>query len=250
MNQCALQSVDASAPNNGTALSDFERLNRAWQRLSAVQRVECSLDHLPGRHVLASSFGMQAAVMLHLVTQVEPNIPVIFIDTGYHFGETYRFVDRLVDRLKLNLHIARAEISPAWQEARYGKRWEQGREGIEAYNLQTKVEPMQRALHALDAGTWFSGLRRSQSPTRADIEFITGQWQRVKVHPIADWSDRDVHRYLMRHDLPYHPLRERGYISIGDWHTTRSIHEVSDEDKVRFFGLTRECGLHEPTSAR
>ncbi|MEX2500317.1 MAG: phosphoadenylyl-sulfate reductase [Wenzhouxiangellaceae bacterium] len=249
MNQCALQSVDAPAADTGAGASDqqrpYQRLNRAWQHLSAVQRVECALDHLPGRQVLSSSFGMQAAVMLHLVTQVEPTIPVIFIDTGYHFAETYRFVDMLVDRLKLDLHIARAEISPAWQEARHGKRWEQGREGIESYNRQNKVEPMQRSLDALDAGTWFSGLRRSQAETRSDIAFVTSQWERVKVHPIADWDDREVHRYLTRHDLPYHPLREQGYLSIGDWHTTRSIHEVDDQEKLRFFGLARECGLHQ-----
>jgi len=237
--------MPATIADDAEALSERQRLNRAWQRLSAVQRVECSLDHLPGKHVLSSSFGMQAAVMLHLVTRVEPTIPVIFIDTGYHFAETYRFVDMLSDRLKLNLHIARSEISPAWQEARHGKRWEQGRQGIESYNLQNKVEPMQLALHSLDAGTWLSGLRRSQAESRADTAFISAQWERVKVHPIADWSDRDVHRYLTRHGLPYHPLRDQGYLSIGDWHTTRSVHEVDEEDKLRFFGLTRECGLHE-----
>jgi len=237
MNHCALTAIETTP--------DLKRLNRAWAGLSALQRVECALDHLPGAHVLSSSFGMQAAVMLHLVTRVESNIPVIFIDTGYHFAETYRFVDRLVERLGLNLHVARAETSPAWQEARHGRRWEQGREGIEAYNLQNKVEPMQRALDALDAATWFSGLRRSQAETRAGLEFIERQWQRFKVHPLADWSDRDVHRYLVEHDLPYHPLREHGYLSIGDWHTTRSIDEVDDADKLRFFGLTRECGLHD-----
>lgn len=245
MNRCALQSVDAPVADTGAAPPDLKRLNQAWQHLSAIQRVECALDHLPGRPVLSSSFGMQAAVMLHMVTQVEPAIPVIFIDTGYHFAETYRFVDMLRDRLKLNLHIARSEISPAWQEARHGKRWEQGREGIESYNLQNKVEPMQRALHTLEAGTWFSGLRRSQAESRSDIAFIASQWERMKVHPIADWDDREVHRYLTQHDLPYHPLREQGYLSIGDWHTTRSIHEVDDREKLRFFGLARECGLHQ-----
>jgi len=249
MNQCAVRAIDSEAGKPGAGQPDLERLNRAWQGLSAVQRVECALDHLPGRQVLSSSFGMQAAVMLHLVTRVEPAIPVIFIDTGYHFAETYRFVDQLVDRLGLNLHVARADTGPAWQEARHGKRWEQGREGIQAYNQENKVEPMQRALDSLNARTWFSGLRRSQAQTRSGIDFIERQWQRLKIHPIADWTDRDVHGYLVAHKLPYHPLREHGYLSIGDWHTTRSIHEVSDEEKLRFFGLARECGLHETTTA-
>lgn len=223
----------------------LQRLNEAWGRLSASRRVECALDHLPGAHVMSSSFGMQAAVMLHLVTRVQPGIPVIFIDTGYHFAETYRFVDEIVERLSLNIKVARADTSPAWQEARHGRRWEQGGEGIRAYNQENKVDPMQRTLDALGAATWFSGVRRGQAESRADLGFIADQWGRLKVHPIADWSDRDVHRYLMAHDLPYHPLREKGYLSIGDWHTTRSVHEVDGEDKLRFFGLTRECGLHE-----
>ncbi|MBL38006.1 MAG: phosphoadenylyl-sulfate reductase [Xanthomonadales bacterium] len=245
MTECALRTIGEIGIDGGVSPPDLERLDRAWRCLSAVRRVECALDHLPGRHVLSSSFGMQAAVMLHLVTQVEPRIPVIFVDTGYHFDETYRFVDSLCDRLDLNLHVARAEISPAWQEVRHGRRWERGREALESYNRQTKVEPMQRALEVLDAGTWFSGLRRSQAGTRAGIGFVTRQWRRVKVHPIADWDDREVHRYLTRHRLPYHPLRAQGYLSIGDRHSTRSIHEVDDEEKLRFFGLMRECGLHE-----
>lgn len=245
MTGCALQLVDRDLD----AL-DLEALDRAWSSLGAIQRIECALDHLPGTHVLSSSFGMQAAVMLHLVTRVEPDIPVIFIDTGYHFPETYRFVDRMSDRLGLNLKVFRAGLSPAWQEARFGRRWEQGRDGIEAYNRDNKVEPMQRALEELRAGTWFSGLRRSQATTRAEIGLIEAQWNRLKVHPIADWNDRDVHRYLVEHDLPYHPLREKGYLSIGDWHTTRSIHEVDDAEKLRFFGLARECGLHETISGR
>lgn len=243
MSQCALKSMSATSLKEDT--NDLEQLNGAWRHLSALQRIECALDHLPGPPVLSSSFGMQAAVMLHLVTTAAPGIPVIFIDTGYHFPETYRFVDLLVDRLGINLHVARPPVSAAWQEARHGRRWEQGREAIARYNLENKVEPMQRALDELNAGTWFSGLRRVQARTRTGIRFIDRQWRRFKVHPVADWSDRDVHRYLERHSLPYHPLREQGYLSIGDWHTTRSLHEVDDEEQLRFFGLARECGLHE-----
>ncbi len=247
MSRCALKTPGGIAQGRDVKARDLQHFNQAWQKLNALQRLECALDHMPGRHVLSSSFGMQAAVMLHLVTSVEQKIPVIFIDTGYHFAETYRFVDELVGRLELNLHVARADLSPAWQEARYGKRWQQGSEGIHAYNRQNKVEPMQRALDALGAATWFSGLRRSQAETRSGLEFIKPQWQRFKVHPLADWSDRDVHRYLIKHRLPYHPLREQGYLSIGDWHTTRSIDEVDNEENLRFFGLTRECGLHDIT---
>lgn len=223
----------------------LEHCNRRFAALDALGRVRWSLEHLPARHVMSSSFGVQAAAMLHLVTREQPDIPVVLVDTGYLFPETYRFVDELTERLGLNLEIFRSPLSPAWQEARHGKRWEQGVAGISAYNEDNKVEPMKRALTELDAGTWFAGLRRAQSAGRAGTPFLEWSGGRWKVHPIADWGDRDVHRYLKRHGLPYHPLWEQGYVSIGDHHTTRPIHEAGSVEATRFFGLKRECGLHE-----
>lgn len=223
----------------------IDAYSRSFGGLSARQRVEQALELLPGRYVLSSSFGAQSAVMLHLVTEVAPGIPVVLIDTGYLFPETYRFIDELTEKLKLNLKIYRSESSPAWQESRFGKLWDQGIEGIERYNRMNKKEPMDRALRELQAHTWFSGLRRSQASTRAltdPIEFRRGHY---KVHPIFDWTDRDVGRYLKENGLPYHPLWEKGYLSIGDWHTTRSLAEVDNVEELRFFGLKRECGLHE-----
>jgi phosphoadenosine phosphosulfate reductase len=213
--------------------------------LDAAARIEWALEHLPGNHVLSSSFGAQAAVSLHLATRVKPDIPVLLIDTGYLFPETYRFVDELVDRLALDLRIYRPTVSAAWQEARHGRRWEQGQRGIADYNLENKVEPMERALAETGAGTWIAGLRRQQSATRDRLPVVSGTGERWKLHPIVDWSDRDVHRYLTRHRLPYHPLWEKGYVSIGDTHTTRPLHEVNHAAETRFFGLKRECGLHE-----
>ena len=224
---------------------DLAALNRAFEALDPVKRVAQALEILPGAHVLASSFGAQAAVMLHLVTRVDPAIPVVLIDTGYLFAETYRFIDQLTDRLRLNLKVFRSDASPAWQETRFGRLWEQGVHGIEHYNRLNKQEPMQRALGELGAGTWFAGLRRSQTVTRANVSPIEFKGGRSKVHPIFDWTDRDVGRYLKANALPYHPLWDKGYPSIGDWHTTRSLAEAGSLEGVRFFGLKRECGLHE-----
>ncbi|MGI9221672.1 MAG: phosphoadenylyl-sulfate reductase [Woeseiaceae bacterium] len=213
--------------------------------LSAEDRVLWALEHLPGQHIVSSSFGAQAAVSLHLLTMQQPDIPVILIDTGYLFPETYRFIDELTERLDLNLKVYRSPMSPHWQEARFGERWKMGAEALYEYNQQVKVEPMLRALNEQEVGTWFAGLRRSQSVGRESTPFLERSNNRWKFHPIADWSDRDVHRYLTNNGLPYHPLWEYGYESIGDYHTTRSIHEVSDKQQLRFFGAKRECGLHE-----
>ena len=139
----------------------------------------------------------------------------------------------------------RAKLSAAWQEARFGRLWEKGIEGIEKYNQMNKVEPMQRALGELKAGTWFAGLRRSQSDTRGKLPVLQKVGNQFKLYPIIDWSNKDLHYYLKEHNLPYHPLWEQGYVSIGDWHTTQSLQEGMNEQDTRFFGLKRECGLHE-----
>jgi phosphoadenosine phosphosulfate reductase len=213
--------------------------------MSAEERIAWALETLPSNHIVSSSFGAQSAVMLHLLSSQLPDIPVVVIDTGYLFPETYRFIDELSEKLKLNLKVFQSEHSSAWQEARYGKRWEHGIAGLNAYNRDNKMDPMVRALESLDVGTWFAGLRRAQSSGRAETAIIESSGERWKVHPIADWSDRDVYRYLTKHGLPYHPLWEKGYVSIGDAHTTRSLADVTSPDEVRFDGLKRECGLHE-----
>lgn len=223
---------------------DLDEINARLAQASAEERVAWALENIPGRHVLSSSFGAQAAVSLHMVSRQRPDIPVVLIDTGYLFPETYRFIDELTERLALNLKVYRADLSPAWMEARHGRLWEQGVEGIDRYNLMRKVEPMQRALAELDAAGWFAGLRRSQARSRANVDFVGYRHGRWKFHPLADWSDRDVGMYLKRHDLPYHPLWEQGYTSIGDVHTSRRWEPGMDPEDTRFFGLKRECGLH------
>lgn len=220
-------------------------LNRWLGTLDAPQRVAWGLSALAGEHALSSSFGAQAAVSLHLVTRLRPGIPVILVDTGYLFPETYRFIDTLRERLRLNLKVYRSDLGATWMEARFGKLWEQGVDGIARYNRLRKVEPMQRALAELGVRTWISGIRRSQSQSRVETPFLALQDGRWKLHPIADWRDHDVWRYLNRHDLPYHPLWHEGYVSIGDVHTTRRWEPGLRDEDTRFFGLVRECGLHD-----
>jgi phosphoadenosine phosphosulfate reductase len=230
-----------TAAENSRALTE---LNRWLEAQDAQARVAWGLEHLSGPHLLSSSFGAQAAVALHLVTRVKPDIPVVLVDTGYLFPETYRFVDELRERLDLKLQVVRPELSPAWLEARHGRLWEQGLDGIEAYNRIAKVEPLRRALDDLGARTWLTGLRRSQASTRADAPLLSIRDGRWKLNPIVDWSDRDIGRYLARNDLPWHPLWHQGYLSIGDVHTTTRWQPGMREEDTRFFGLKRECGIH------
>jgi len=233
-------------PGRSWTAAQLEAVVPYLEGMTAAERVEWARDYLPQRQVLTSSFGAQSAVMLHLASSTAPGIPVVLIDTGYLFAETYRFIDQLTDRLGLDLHVYRSPLSPAWQEARFGRLWEAGADGMRRFNRMNKVAPMNRALAELKVGTWFSGLRRSQSESRRDTPVLMAACSLVKVHPLADWSNRDLHRYLVQHDLPYHPLWDKGYVSIGDWHTTRPLGQGMREEDTRFSGLLRECGLHEP----
>jgi len=224
------------------ALAD---VNALLEKKTARERVEWAMENLESEFVLSSSFGIQAAVCLHLITRVKADIPVILTDTGYLFPETYQFIDRLTEQLNLNLKIYRAELSSAWQEARYGKLWEQGVEGLSKYNQINKVEPMKRALKELNAKTWFSGLRRSQASSRGNLPVLSIQNGCFKFLPIIDWSNKEVFYYLKEHGLEYHPLWEQGYVSVGDVQTSRPLEAGMSEEETRFFGLKRECGLHE-----
>ncbi len=222
----------------------IEAANQTLAAATAEERVAFALDRWKPDILLTSSFGAQAAVLLHMATRQWPDIPIVLLDTQYLFPETYKFVDELTKRLGLNLKVYQAPISREWQEARWGKLWEQGVEGITRFNAVNKVEPMGRALEELGAQAWITGLRRSQSSTRAGLQALAVQDGRVKVHPIYDWSNKDVHQYLTKHDLPYHPLWFEGYVSIGDVQTSRPMGADMTEEETRFFGLKRECGIH------
>jgi len=212
----------------------------------AVERVRWALREFPHRLVMTTSFGIQSAVMLHLVTRIAPALPVIFIDTGYLFPETYRFAQQLTERLSLNLKTYNPAMTAARQEALFGRQWEMGIDGLKRYHLINKVEPMDRAMRELGATAWLAGLRRTQGSTRERLKVVQTQNRVTKIHPIVDWDNRRVHRYLTEHDLPYHPLWEQGYVSVGDTHSTSRLEPGMTEEQTRFGGLTRECGLHEP----
>ena len=221
-------------------------VNARLSDASAEQIIQWALDAFGDRLVMTSSFGAQSAVMLHLASRVAPNLPVILIDTGYLFPETYRFIDELAERFALNLHVVAPKITAARLEATRGKLWAQGREGHDRYNQLVKVEPMQRALDDLHAAAWLAGLRAEQTAHRANLQLVEQQDGIYKIHPILRWSRRDVGQYMIDHDLPYHPLVERGYASIGDTHSTRPITGGESEREGRFHGFAEECGLHIP----
>ena len=225
---------------------DLDERSQRFAALDAQGLIRWARECFGSGLVVSTSFGAQSAVMLHLVSQNAPGIPVVFIDTGYLFPETYRFAEQLTERLHLNLKVYGPLMSAARQEALYGQQWEQGDEGVQAYLERNKVEPMQRALAELGATAWLAGLRQGQTEHRARLRSVERQGGRYKVHPILTWSDDAVASYLKRHDLPLHPLVAQGYRSIGDVHSTIPTLPDQDPRDGRILGKKRECGLHLP----
>jgi phosphoadenosine phosphosulfate reductase len=227
---------------------NLETINRHLERLNASEIVAYAERQFGNGLVMSTSFGIQAAVMLHLVTQVIPHIPVIWIDTGYLPKETYLFAEELTQRLNLNLKVYQSELSPARMEAIYGKLWQQQDvKSLNLYDQIRKVEPMQRALRELKASAWLAGLRKDQTNFRQKLGFLTKQGEYYKVLPILNWNSKDIYQYLTKYDLPYHPYFDQGYVSVGDWHSSRPLMSGDDNERdTRFHGLKQECGLHLP----
>ena len=234
-----------------TPTLDLLAVNKQLEGAETIATVKWSAETFGDGLVMSSSFGIQAAVMLHLVTSVVPDIPVIWIDTGYLPAETYRFAEQLTQRLKLNLKVYQSHLSPSRMEALYGKLWEQDDvEALNRYDRIRKVEPMQRALKELKAKAWLAGLRKGQTQHRQGLQRITRQEDLYKIHPLLDWNSRDIYQYLTAHDLPYHPYFDLGYVTVGDWHSSRPLTaDDNNERDTRFRGLKQECGLHLPQTS-
>ena len=164
---------------------------------------------------------------------------------GYLYSlETYRYAEELKEKLGLNLQEYQPLLTPARQEAIHGKLWEQGDEGMQQYALLNKVEPMSRALEDIGGDIWLSGVRRSQSKTRADRGFAEQQKATIKAYPILDWADAQVASYYYENNLPKHPLEAEGFVTMGDWHSTVPLTEGMTAEETRYGGQKYECGLH------
>jgi len=199
------------------------------------------------RLAIATSFQASGLVMLHMLQSIRPDIPVLFLNTGFHFKETLEFRDEIAARWNLKLVDLRGEHGSAEKQAEI--------HGPELYRRDpdkccfiNKVEPLQKALQEYDG--WISGLRRDQSPMRADTPVVEAQLLQsgnevLKIHPLAHWTKAQVAGYTLEHGIPTHPLLERGFASIGCWPCTRALKAGENERDGRWEGLSKtECGIH------
>ncbi len=223
--------------------AELELFQAQLVELDAPGQLQWGLQQFGSTFALTTSFGVQSAVLLHLATQIEPNIPIYWVDTGYLPAETYVYAETLKNLLQLNIQVVQPSMSPARMEALLGKLWESEEPGALAkYHRLRKVEPLDQALETASVACWASGVRARQTDhrsTMAPLELIRGRWS---LRPLLRYTSKDVYYYMQEHKLPPHPLFEQGYSTVGDWHS--SAPDAGQGRGSRFAGKQQECGLH------
>lgn len=221
---------------------DIDR-HESVEELSAASLVQ-ELLHFELKACITNSFQIEDMVVLHLLRQIEPEIPVLFLDTGYHFAETCAYRDRMAQAWKLNLISLQAQQSVVEQESAFGILNQT--DPTRCCGLR-KVEPLMRGLESYDI--WFTGLRREQSPTRKNLRKVehhalpTGKTL-LKVSPLADWDLKRVWSYIVENGIEYLPLYDKGYPSIGCEPCTSIPEDPDNPRSGRWSGRKLECGIH------
>jgi len=196
------------------------------------------------RIAISTAFGPEGCALVAMATAIKPDVKVFTIDTDFLFPESVDLRDKLARKYRLNLEVLRGKVTIEEQNRLHGPRLFE-RDTDECCRLR-KVEPTERALEGLDA--WVAGLRRDQSKTRANIDVLefydrpTGAL--VKVNPLFAWTRKDTWKYLLDHEVPYNPLLDQGYKSIGCWPCTQAVAADADERAGRWGGQKAECGIH------
>ena len=224
--------VDAGLAT-GIDADELAAVSADLERRPAASAVRWAVDRFGSRLTVAASF--QDCVLIDIATHVVPGIEVVFLDTQMHFPETYEYVETVRGLYDLDLRVVTPLVGP-------DELW---RDDPNECCVLRKVEPLARALQGRDA--WVTGLRRAEAATRADAPIVGIDHGRgiVKVNPLAPWSDADIDAYARDHGLPEHPLRSRGYVSIGCAPCTEPVTAGADPRSGRWAGQGKtECGLH------
>lgn len=224
-------------------LDELRRRSEQFETATAQEILRWAVERFAPRFTMATAFGPEGMVILHMLAEIAPDTPIFNLDTGYQFPETLELRERVKQRYGMEVEYKRPELTVEQYEQLHGGPLYKTRPD------QCCAERKIRVLHAAVRGqhAWASGIRRDQSPDRAKAAIVS--WDRkfslVKVSPLANWSKKDVWKMIVAHDIPYNPLHDQGYTSIGCWPCTRAVMFGEDERAGRWSGFAKtECGLH------
>jgi phosphoadenosine phosphosulfate reductase len=222
---------------------DAEQANRELEGAPARVILHWAAETFGNRLTMATAFGPEGCCLIHLLAEVAPWVRLFNLDTGYQFLETLQVRQRIRERYGIDVELVRPELSVEQYEAEHGGPMYVHRPDQCCHDR--KILPLRRALVGYDA--WISSIRREQTAHRARAGVV--QWDPkfglVKVNPLLSWTRKDVWDFVLRHDVPYNPLHDQGYPSIGCWPCTRPVGAGEDERAGRWAGTAKkECGLH------
>lgn len=226
---------------------DLESLNQKFETATPQEILRWAIATFPRGLVQTSAFSLLVTVdMLYREIKPNPPVPVLFLDTLHHFPETLQTVEATKARYSLDLYVYRAEGVSSREAfaARYGNElWDRD---IDRFHYLTKVEPLRQALKDLHVEAWVTGRRRDQSVSRRNMPIIECDSDgKLKINPLANWTPKDIWTYTYKHDVPYNPLHDQGYTSIGDEPLTTPIAMGEHERAGRWRGSEKtECGIH------
>ncbi|EHA49906.1 phosphoadenosine phosphosulfate reductase [Pyricularia oryzae 70-15] len=254
---CSASSSTASLPQVSFTPSHLRHINDQLEKMQAMDILRFCRVLFPNLYQ-TTAFGLTGLVTLDMLSKMEkessflPSVELIFLDTLYHFDETYQLVERVKERYSnVKMHVYKPADcgTVADFETKYGEKLYET--SAEFYDWVAKVEPQQRAYSDLNVGAVLTGRRRSQGGQRNKIPIVEvdNETGIVKINPLVNWSFQDVQKYIKENDVPYNVLLDRGYKSVGDWHSTSPVAEGEDERAGRWKGQNKtECGIHNKKS--
>ena len=228
-------------------VTSIDDTSQYLEKLSSQDQLEWAHKKFEEKFVLTTSFGIQSAVLLHMTVALKSRKKpkIIWIDTGYLPKETYNYAEELTKLFELDLIVAQSSLSPARMEALYGKLWETGEpKDLNKYHQIRKIEPLEKVFSELDALCWASGVRKGQTKNRQSMSHIAYIRDRLTLRPLLDWTKKDIFYYMENNNLPQHPLFDKGYSTVGDWHSSEAENNNAKGRSTRFGGLSEECGIH------
>ena len=227
--------------------ADFERMKVLADSWKPEELLSWAFSAYGKDVALATGMGVEGMALLHMAHRINPNVKVFTGDTEFLFPETYDLIERVESRYGITIERLYSDLAPRDQEISYGRAlW--ASDPDQCCNVR-KIEPLRRKLATLDA--WITAIRRDQTSTRATIRKIDwdAKFDLVKISPLADWTREKVWSYVLENDVPYNPLHDRNYPSIGCTHCTRAVLPGEDQRAGRWSGLGKvECGLHTSSS--